>query len=303
MEKQRQIKILSIVALVLAISAMTLGFAAFSTTLSISSSATVTPSSEAFKVVFSAVSNDIINSNTIGNCVGVPTTGTSGGSSISSSGCIGETEFKKAVAEFSAPGQEVGFIFYVHNVGKYDAYLKNVTFSLLDNGANKKCYATTSDSTKAADSLVDAACDGISFSVGGYSETAVNISESVIPQGTVKEIVVNIKYEEGAERADGPFKVEFGDVVFEYSTVDNSANLISFTIDGTTYQAEEGMTWGEWVDSQYSNGLFNIYNGTYVKSNSGYYISNSNGNVRVVQGNLITDSGIYNYTSGGVTVH
>lgn len=27
--------------------------------------------------------------------------------------------------------------------------------------------------------------------------------------------------------------------------------LISFTIGGTSYQAEEGMTWGEWADSKY----------------------------------------------------
>ena len=30
------------------------------------------------------------------------------------------------------------------------------------------------------------------------------------------------------------------------------ANLITFTIDGTEYQAEEGMTWADWVDSDYN---------------------------------------------------
>ena len=29
-------------------------------------------------------------------------------------------------------------------------------------------------------------------------------------------------------------------------------NLISFTIDGTEYQAEEGMTWQDWIDSEYN---------------------------------------------------
>ena len=29
--------------------------------------------------------------------------------------------------------------------------------------------------------------------------------------------------------------------------------IISFTIDGVTLQAEEGMTWGEWVNSKYSS--------------------------------------------------
>lgn len=50
MEKDRKTKVLSIVALVLAIFSMSLGFAAFSTTLNIASSATVTPNSEDFKI-------------------------------------------------------------------------------------------------------------------------------------------------------------------------------------------------------------------------------------------------------------
>ena len=32
----------------------------------------------------------------------------------------------------------------------------------------------------------------------------------------------------------------------------STSNLITFTIDGTTYQAEPGMTWGDWVDSSYN---------------------------------------------------
>lgn len=38
---------------------------------------------------------------------------------------------------------------------------------------------------------------------------------------------------------------------------ESGGNIITFTIDGTAYQAEEGMTWGEWVDSEYNvNGRF-----------------------------------------------
>lgn len=40
---------------------------------------------------------------------------------------------------------------------------------------------------------------------------------------------------------------------------ESGSNLITFTIDGTEYQAEEGMTWGEWVESKYNvNGDFCI---------------------------------------------
>ena len=34
--------------------------------------------------------------------------------------------------------------------------------------------------------------------------------------------------------------------------------LIGFTIDGTSYQAEQGMTWDEWVRSEYSTSEFCI---------------------------------------------
>ena len=45
--------------------------------------------------------------------------------------------------------------------------------------------------------------------------------------------------------------------------------LINFSIEGTAYQAEEGMTWGEWVASSYNTG--------------GYYV-NSFGNIAVGAG-------------------
>ena len=34
--------------------------------------------------------------------------------------------------------------------------------------------------------------------------------------------------------------------------------IITFTIDGVTYQAENGMTWGEWIESDYNTGGFAI---------------------------------------------
>ncbi len=37
-------------------------------------------------------------------------------------------------------------------------------------------------------------------------------------------------------------------------SVTKGATLISFTIAGTSYQAEEGMTWEEWVNSSYNTG-------------------------------------------------
>ena len=36
------------------------------------------------------------------------------------------------------------------------------------------------------------------------------------------------------------------------------SSLIEFTINGTPYQAEEGMTWQEFVESSYNDGSINI---------------------------------------------
>lgn len=45
--------------------------------------------------------------------------------------------------------------------------------------------------------------------------------------------------------------------------VEEVAQIISFTVDSTSYQAEEGMTWAEWVSSEYNTGGF------YIDSSSG----------------------------------
>lgn len=44
--------------------------------------------------------------------------------------------------------------------------------------------------------------------------------------------------------------------------------LISFTIAGTTYQAEEGMAWKQWVASSYNTGGYFV-SGTYIDDNRG----------------------------------
>lgn len=48
-----------------------------------------------------------------------------------------------------------------------------------------------------------------------------------------------------------------GTIVYNVELVEPPApTLITFTIDGEEYQAEEGMTWGEWVESEYNTDGF-----------------------------------------------
>lgn len=245
MEKQRKIKILSIIALVLAITGMTLGFAAFSTTLSISASAIVTPSSDDFKVVFSSSSTGV-ETNEI-----IPISG----EALATSAKVNGLSLSDIQVSFSEPGQAILYEFYIYNAGKYDAYITDVNFG------SKTCVAE--DGT--TESLMQQACDDIYLTVAGTNLSSVIISESTVfhnfklEPGESKWLEFGIQYPESGNRADGPFNISFDDVTFNVSTVDNSEiNFIVYvSYDETTYNltAAKGMKWADWLESDYNDGM------------------------------------------------
>lgn len=64
--------------------------------------------------------------------------------------------------------------------------------------------------------------------------------------------------------------------------------MITFTIDGVEYQAEDGMTWREWCKSEYCNGAFVVValsEGDYIASqlsgSQGFGVSNNNSGLPV----------------------
>ena len=93
-----------------------------------------------------------------------------------------------------------------------------------------------------------------------------------------------------------------------------SIELISFTIGETTYQAEVGMTFEEWINSDYSNGDFAIgtcdcERGCYVGDLDGYYMFSVNNNELAITdpaigtmpyANEIEQDGIYSLEYWGI---
>ena len=74
--------------------------------------------------------------------------------------------------------------------------------------------------------------------------------------------------------------------------------LISFKINSTTYFAEEGMTWGEWCDSNYNTGGY-ADNGTYIAPN-GYLLQYVSLNQKgITKTDLIITNATYDVVSGG----
>ena len=246
MRTDRKIKIIIMITLMVAIVGMSLGFAAFSASLNISSSASVTPDSGSFYLGFYPSTTP-----TLDDALIAPTTsGGATGSSVTLSS--GSTTISGLTANFTEPGQTITYNFYVGNESEYDAYLRGIEF-LNVNGAssNKVCTAGTGTTV----SLVEAACNAISMAVDVNGTTATStdttVSGNAIAKGTYVPVMITLTYASDGARADGPFNVSFGGVELDFSTVDGSL-LVTFTINSKQFYATPGMTLYDWINSEYN---------------------------------------------------
>ena len=215
MDRDRSTKVIAIVALCVAVFGLSVGFAAFSNDLTITSEATVKPNASDFDVNFS--SSD--TSETDGTVTATSTAGvTAQDATINNATAPTISGIK---VEFTEPGQSAKYSFFAHNAGKYNAFLNNVTFkNAKDANANIACVAA--EGTNAA--MVASACQGISIKVKVGTTTFVeptpNITSHELPIDQYEPVEVTIEYKTGATRADGDFQVNIGDIVLTYGSVD-----------------------------------------------------------------------------------
>lgn len=76
----------------------------------------------------------------------------------------------------------------------------------------------------------------------------------------------------------------------------DAPTLISFTLDGKTYQAEEGMTWAQWEKSAYNDKyVFYSEDGEYIgSSHTGYLFMDSKiGTEPEKFSDVIVNGGVY----------
>ena len=123
---------------------------------------------------------------------------------------------KNLSATFTNPGQYVEYTFYARNEGEYTAYLNSVNFV-----GDKICTG----SSGATDSLVQSACEDIKLivTVGdvSYEETSVMFNKS-LTQGCGELIKIRIEYDTDGAYVDGDFSIQFPNIVFVYSTIDDA---------------------------------------------------------------------------------
>lgn len=231
MRKRRYDKNITMIVLIIGVFSFSIAFAAFSSTLIIRSSTTVSPSKNNFSVKFSK-SRSSLDEGEI-----VPTSENQIVAENSSKAMIDNSKENPTVsnisAAFTAPGQDVKYAFFALNTGSLKAYYRGVGFkNVPGTDYTKKCTALEG----ATESLVQSACNNISmrFQYGGsmmtvpstardpnYTNSGTNYLDPYDPMNNYDVIYLTIVYSSNAIAADGPFTVEFGDIYLNFSSTAN----------------------------------------------------------------------------------
>lgn len=217
MERERSTKIIAIIALCVAVVGLSVGFAAFSNNLTISSSAHVSPDPEDFDVNFSSVNT----AETDGPVIGVVSNEALVTAEEATIDNTGDPKITGLKANFTAPGQSVTYSFYVHNAGQYIAYLKSVSYeNVTGEIVSKVC--TAAEGTD--ETMVNSACDAISVTLkvgsDSFDGTRASITKHSLALDAYEPVEVKIEYAADGTRTDGDFSVKFGDIALTYSSVD-----------------------------------------------------------------------------------
>ena len=217
MYKTKKEKLLMIIALVVGIASLSVGFAAFSTTLNISSSASVNPNSDNFKVKFSTNQNSLV--------VSAVTPSSNSNGLTASNGSINNTTnptLTNLSTTFTSPGQYVEYTVYARNEGEYTAYLNSVNFI-----GDKTCEPVGETTA----SLVASACNSINTVVyvgtTEYRETTP-ISNHSLAKNTSEQIKIRLEYASNGTSVDGDFRINFNDIMLVYSTINDSSYMPSY---------------------------------------------------------------------------
>lgn len=200
-------KYIIVFALLISVAALSLGFAAFTSTLTIKSSAEY-HNDQPLNVKFST-SNSAIQSGSV-----TPTLSPATGGPTSQNATLSDTTIQGLKATFTDTNQSVKYSFYVYNASEFVAYLNSV------NIGSKTCTAGSGTNQ----TYVNNACNGISLSVkvgaNTYNTSNTSISSHTLAKETSEAVEVTIAYADGSAKADGDFTVAFGDTTLIYGTAD-----------------------------------------------------------------------------------
>ena len=171
MEKDRGFKIIALIALVVAVAGLSFGYAAWSTTLTISGSAKVNPAT--WDVHFAYKSGSSLTPTIAGNA-----------------STTGATLTSTAVSGFDitlkAPGDSVTYNWLVKNEGSIDAKLK--TYNM---GTISCAPATGSTATQAE---ANAVCNDLTYTLTYADGSAIAVNDTLVKNTGSKELKMTLQW-------------------------------------------------------------------------------------------------------------
>ncbi len=205
-KKRSNDKSLVLLALIIAVVGLGIGFSFFTKTLNIKSSATVNPT-DTFKIVFSTSGTESLAGSPVYDLDGYASGGTFAKDA---------TSLTDLTANFTDKNQTATWELYAFNDSEYDGYLNNVEIG------NITC--TANDGT--TQSLVDEACHDLSIKVTvgdtDFTQTTASnlITTHKLESNKGEKVKVSLTYAGDNKKADGSFSVDIGKITLTYDSVD-----------------------------------------------------------------------------------
>ena len=203
----RYSKYVAVIALLISVVGVSLGFAAYSNTVQIQAAADVT--FVPVKVGELSVDPDSQEDGSV--------TPTTTGGATAEAADLDESGIENIKVHFTATGQSATYSFYGVNTSAFTAYLNSVVFG------TKACSPSTTGNPATA-AYVTEACNDIvmTISVGSdsWTETESVVDGHSLSSESNEPIAVTIEYLDGGNTADGDFDVDFGTSTITYGTVD-----------------------------------------------------------------------------------
>ena len=210
MRSERRKKMIILIMLLIGVCSISVGFAAFSTTLKIKSGLAITPDSSTFSVKFSSSPTSLVAN---------PISPSSKSTGLEATTAKITNSTKPTIdgysATFTKEGQFVTYLFYVRNTGHYTAYLNSITFN-----TDKTCTAKPGTD----ESSVNANCSNVStkttVKVGNITttESKLDITGETLAPNESKLVEVTFEYLGGGNNIDGDFSVEFPSITLYYAS-------------------------------------------------------------------------------------
>lgn len=196
MEKERGAKIIAIVALLIAVVGLTVGYAAYSSTLTINGTATVDPAS--WKVNF-------------GYKTGNSLTGTINGHATENTApTLADTTISGFDVTLKAPGDSVTYNFLIKNSGTLNAKLANFTMGTLT------CAPNASGSGSISQEDATELCGELKYTLT-YADGSTITTDTTLNTGDSKELVLKLEWPSTSTLSvSDDVKVTIGTTTFLY---------------------------------------------------------------------------------------